>query len=64
MAHNVAVVLPEALTEPEAGVGTESVTMGGSEGRFGADLDWKKLWRDQVSGAKRTETNRNKLVFF
>ena len=64
MAHNVAVVLPEALTEPEAGVGAESVTMGGSEGRFGADLDWKKLWRDQVSGAKRTETNRNKLVFF
>ena len=64
VAHNVAVVLPEALTEPEAGVGTESVTMGGSEGRFGADLDWKKLWRDQVSGAKRTETNRNKLVFF
>ena len=63
VAHNVAVVLPEALTEPEAGVGTESVTMGGSEGRFGADLDWKKLWRDQVSGAKRTETNRNKLFF-
>ena len=29
VAHNVAVVLPEALTEPEAGVGTESVTMGG-----------------------------------
>ena len=28
VAHNVAVVL-EALTEPEAGVGTESVTMGG-----------------------------------
>ena len=31
--------------------------------RFGAELDWEKLWRDQVSGAKRTETNRNKLVF-
>ena len=64
VAHNVAVVLPEALTEPEAGVGTESVTMGGSEGRFGPDLDWKKLWRDQVFGAKMTETNGNKLLFF
>ena len=31
--------------------------------RFGAELDWEKLWRDQVSGAKRTETNRNKLFF-
>ena len=28
-------------------MGTESVTMGGSEARFGSDLDWKKLWRDQ-----------------
>ena len=27
--------------------------------RFGAELDWEKLWRDQVSGAKRTETNGN-----
>ena len=31
---------------------------------FGPELDWEKLWRDQVSGAKMTETNRNKLVFF
>ena len=110
MAHNVAVVLPEALTEPEAGVGTESVRLGGSfwirlrlekavagpgvrgqddrdkwkqtsfflgiqrrrlapkvrpwEARFGPELDWEKLWRDQVFGAKMTETNGNKLVFF
>ena len=110
VAHNVAVVLPEALTEPEAGVGTESVRLGGSfwirlrlekavagpgvrgqddrdkwkqtsfflgiqrrrlapkvrpwEARFGPELDWEKLWRDQVFGAKMTETNGNKLVFF
>ena len=31
---------------------------------FGPELDWEKLWRDQVSGAKMTETNGNKLVFF
>ena len=34
------------------------------EAGFGPELDWEKLWRDQVSGAKMTETNRNKLVFF
>ena len=34
------------------------------EARFGSELNWEKLWRDQVSGAKMTETNRNKLVFF
>ena len=33
------------------------------EAGFGPELDWEKLWRDQVSGAKMTETNRNKLVF-
>ena len=25
--------------------------------RFGAELDWEKLWRDQVFGAKMTERN-------
>ena len=34
------------------------------EAGFGPELDWEKLWRDQVSGAKMTVTNRNKLVFF
>ena len=34
------------------------------EAGFGPELDWEKLWRDQVSGAKMTETNRNKLDFF
>ena len=33
------------------------------EARFGSELDWEKLWRDQVSGAKMTETNGNKLFF-
>ena len=33
------------------------------EAHFGAELDWEKLWRDQVFGAKMTETNGNKLVF-
>ena len=31
---------------------------------FGAELDWEKLWRDQVFGAKMTETNGKKLLFF
>ena len=31
--------------------------------RFGAELDWEKLWRDQVFGAKMTETNGHKLLF-
>ena len=31
--------------------------------RFGAELDWEKLWRDQVFGAKMTETNGKKLLF-
>ena len=31
---------------------------------FGAELDWEKLWRDQVFGAKMTETNGHKLLFF
>ena len=26
------------------------------EARFGPELDWEKLWRDQVFGAKMTET--------
>ena len=34
------------------------------EACFGSELDWGKLWRDQVFGAKMTETNGNKLVFF
>ena len=29
------------------------------EARFGPELDWEKLWRDQVFGAKMTETNGN-----
>ena len=33
------------------------------EARFGSELDWEKLWRDQVSGAKMTETHGNKLFF-
>ena len=33
------------------------------EACFGSELDWEKLWRDQVFGAKMTETNGNKLVF-
>ena len=31
---------------------------------FGPELDWEKLWRDQVSGAKMTETNRKTNLFF
>ena len=33
------------------------------EACFGAELDWEKLWRDQVFGAKMTETNGHKLFF-
>ena len=33
------------------------------EARFGPELDWEKLWRDQVFGAKMTETNGHKLLF-
>ena len=33
------------------------------EARFGPELDWEKLSRDQVFGAKMTETNGNKLFF-
>ena len=47
--------------DSEAAFGTQSATMGAG---FGPELDWEKLWRDQVFGAKMTETNRNKLVFF
>ena len=38
--------------------------MGPWEACFGAELDWEKLWRDQVFGAKMTETNGHKLLFF
>ena len=31
---------------------------------FGPELDWEKLWRDQVFGVKMTETNGHKLLFF
>ena len=34
------------------------------EARFGPELDWEKPWRDQVFGARMTETNGSKLVFF
>ena len=34
------------------------------EARFGPELDWEKLWRDQVVGVKMSETNGNKLLFF
>ena len=48
--------------DSEAAFGTQSATM---EGWFWRpELDWEKLWRDQVFGAKMTETNGNKLVFF
>ena len=32
------------------------------EACFGPELDWEKLWRDQVFGAKMTETNGHKLL--
>ena len=35
--------------DSEAALGSQSATMGGC---FGAELDWEKLWRDQVFGAK------------
>ena len=34
------------------------------EARFGPELDWEKPWRDQVVGAKMSETNGNKVLFF
>ena len=34
------------------------------EARFGSELDWEKPWRDQVFGAKMTETNGNNFLFF
>ena len=34
------------------------------EACFGPELDWEKLWRDQVFGVKMTETNGHKLLFF
>ena len=34
------------------------------EARFGPELDWEKLWRDQVVGVKMGEPNGNKLLFF
>ena len=48
--------------DSEAASGTQSATMGGSFCR--PELDWEKLWRDQVFGAKMTETNGHKLLFF
>ena len=32
------------------------------EACFGAELDWEKLWRDQVFGVKMCETNGHKLL--
>ena len=34
------------------------------EARFGPEFDWEKPWRDQVFGAKMSETNENKLNSF
>ena len=34
------------------------------EARFGVELDWEKPWRDQVFGAKMSETNGNRRPFF
>ena len=34
------------------------------EARFGPELDWEKPWRDQVFGAKMSETNGNRRPFF
>ena len=34
------------------------------EARFGPELDWEKPWRDQVFGAKMSETNGNRRLFF
>ena len=34
------------------------------EARFRPELNWEKLWRDQVVGVKMSETIGNKLLFF
>ena len=34
------------------------------EARFGVELDWEKPWRDQVFGAKMSETSGNRRLFF
>ena len=55
--------LGKAVAGP--GVRGQSATVGGLFWtRFGPELDWEKLWRDQVFGAKMTETNGHKLLFF
>ena len=46
--------------DSDAASGTQSATVGGL---FWTELDWEKLWRDQVFGAKMTETNGHKLFF-
>ena len=33
------------------------------EARFGVELDWEKPWRDQVFGAKMSETSGNRRLF-
>ena len=38
--------------------------MAPGEARFGPELDWEKPWRDQVFGAKMSETNGNRRLFF
>ena len=65
--------------DSEAAFGSESATRGGSlgmqrgrlaskvrpgEARFRPELNWEKLWRDQVVGVKMSETIGNKLLFF
>ena len=47
--------------DSEAALGSQSATVGGL---FWTELDWEKLWRDQVFGVKMTETNGHKLLFF
>ena len=47
--------------DSEAAFGSESATR---EARFGLELDWEKPWRDQVFGAKMSETNGNRRPFF
>ena len=37
--------------------------MGPWEACFGAELDWEKLWRDQVFGAKMTEQMDTNFFF-
>ena len=44
--------------DSEAAFGSESAA------RFGLELDWEKPWRDQVFGAKMSETNGNRRPFF